>query len=329
VAAFERLARLPAAAETSRRLSAALDAGGPFDLDAATRIVEADLALAVAVLRAANAQRTPSSAIGSIPDAVRALGADGLRDARAGLPSVDVFQRVPGWEVTLEQFRLHAVAAQRAAEHVARALGRTDLDELLVAALLHDVGKLALASAHRGYPSAVHGAATTPEDRLVAERRELGVDHTLAGGVMTRRWRLPEAIAHVAEHHHDPEADGDAALVRLADMLAHHGHGRAVDSRALGALAASLGLGSADLRALMHDLPQGAPRRRASTPSPLSPQETAVLRGLAEGKRYKEIASDLGLSLSTIRSHASAAYTRLGVADRAQAVLTATAQGWI
>jgi DNA-binding NarL/FixJ family response regulator len=79
----------------------------------------------------------------------------------------------------------------------------------------------------------------------------------------------------------------------------------------------------------MHDLPAGTGRRRNTAPSPLARQETAVVRGLAEGKLYKEIATDLGVSLSTVRSHASSAYAKLGVPDRAQAVLLATANGWI
>ena len=329
--AFERLEGLPAASEARQRLAALLevdeDAGLP--VDDVTAVVESDIALTVAVLRLANLDRTPRNATAQIPEAVQRLGPAGLRDVVERLGSVGVFQRVPGWEMTLEQFRIHAVATQRAADHIARALGRERTDELLVMALLHDIGKLVLANAHAGYPSGVHGAARTPEDRLVAERRELGVDHAVAGGVMARRWRLPESVATAVEHHHDPSAEGDVAIVRLADMLAHHGHGRPVNPRELVAVAGSLGLSAPDVRSLMHDLPQGASRKRSTAPSPLARQETAVLRGLAEGKLYKEIATDLGVSLSTVRSHASSAYAKLGVPDRAQAVLLATANGWI
>ena len=64
-------------------------------------------------------------------------------------------------------------------------------------------------------------------------------------------------------------------------------------------------------------------------PSPLSDRERDALRGLAEGKVYKEIASDLGLSASTVRSHLSSAYAKLDVSDRAQAVLLAAERGWL
>jgi len=54
-----------------------------------------------------------------------------------------------------------------------------------------------------------------------------------------------------------------------------------------------------------------------------------VLRRLARGMVYKQIASELGLSPSTVRSHLHNVYSKVGARDRAQAVLIATERGWI
>jgi DNA-binding NarL/FixJ family response regulator len=54
-----------------------------------------------------------------------------------------------------------------------------------------------------------------------------------------------------------------------------------------------------------------------------------VLRRLAEGKVYKQIAHELQLSTSTVRTHLHNVYGKLGAVDRAQAVLTATDKGWL
>jgi DNA-binding NarL/FixJ family response regulator len=54
-----------------------------------------------------------------------------------------------------------------------------------------------------------------------------------------------------------------------------------------------------------------------------------VLRGIAAGKVYGEIGNELGLSVSTVRTHAQNSVKKVGVPDRAQAVLTAAARGWI
>lgn len=50
----------------------------------------------------------------------------------------------------------------------------------------------------------------------------------------------------------------------------------------------------------------------------LSPRENDVAQGFGEGKTYKEVARDLGLSPNTVRHHIRAIYTKLGVKDKAR-----------
>ncbi|TMK74969.1 MAG: helix-turn-helix transcriptional regulator, partial [Actinobacteria bacterium] len=64
-------------------------------------------------------------------------------------------------------------------------------------------------------------------------------------------------------------------------------------------------------------------------PCPLSVREVDALRGLSEGKVYKQIARELSLSVSTIRTHLHNVYRKIGAVDRAQAVLMARDRGWI
>ena len=68
---------------------------------------------------------------------------------------------------------------------------------------------------------------------------------------------------------------------------------------------------------------------RISEPCPLSARELDVLRHLSEGMVYKQIASEMQLSVSTIRTHLHNVYGKIGAVDRAQAVLTARDRGWI
>ena len=85
------------------------------------------------------------------------------------------------------------------------------------------------------------------------------------------------------------------------------------------------------MRKVVYELPQGDRLNAAAPagPCPLSARELDVLRRLAEGKVYKQIAAELDLSASTVRSHLHNVYGKLGALDRAQAVLMATEQGWI
>ena len=141
---------------------------------------------------------------------------------------------------------------------------------------------------------------------------------------------LPKSIASAIERHHSEDCEGDAAFVRLADTLAHYGQGDPISPGDLLKTAQLVGLGPSELRRVLYELPyprQG--RRLAQEPCPLSDRELDVLKRLAQGKVYKQIASELSLSTSTVRSHLHNVYGKLGAVDRAQAVLFATERGWL
>lgn len=63
--------------------------------------------------------------------------------------------------------------------------------------------------------------------------------------------------------------------------------------------------------------------RSSGETTPLSPRELEIVALLAEGLADKQIAAQLGLSETTVKSHLRQAYEKLGAADRAQAVAIA------
>ena len=330
-AAFEALEAFPALAASRNQVIALFDGGEPSTADVVAA-VEGDVALAVSVLRLAN--RVDSRTRGrveSIVKAVQVLSPHGVRTIASRARTFDFFQRSSLWKGMPERFRLHAIATQRAADRIGREIGYDARDRLIVTSLLHDVGKLVLVQAYPGYPRQVHGEARTPEERIVAERRELGVDHALVGGVLARRWSLPKSVASVIERHHAEDCDGETAIVRLADMLAHYALGGSVAPAELLKIAQVVGIKPNQLRAVMYDLPLSGSesRPRRIDPCPMSARELEVVRRLARGMVYKQIAGELGLSTSTIRTHLHNIYGKLGARDRAQAVLIATERGWI
>ncbi|MEJ7715028.1 MAG: HDOD domain-containing protein [Thermoleophilaceae bacterium] len=329
--AFDALEGFPALAESRNRVLRVVREENTSVGDVVAA-VESDVALAITVLRLANttAPGRKKGKVAGIPEAVELLSPDGVEALVARTPTFDFFEHTPGWEGQPERFRLHAVATQSAADRIARELGYEDRDELLVSALLHDVGKLVLVHAYPAYPEQIHGQAKTPEERIHRERRELGVDHGLVGGVLARRWGLPNRLATAIERHHADDAEGESGLVRLADMLAHYGHGEPVDPKALLEAARAVGMSPEMLRSTMYELPNGnGQAKRQVDPCPLSTREVDVLKRLAEGKVYKQIAHELSLSTSTVRTHLHNTYAKLGAVDRAQAVLMATERGWI
>ncbi|MGD0456015.1 MAG: HDOD domain-containing protein [Solirubrobacteraceae bacterium] len=328
---FEALEAFPALTESRDRLMSALGSDHPCTADVSAA-VESDVALVAAVLRSANAALPSRSTVDTIVGAVEQLGPEALRGLAAPVRTFGFFQSVGAWGSVPERFRLHALAVQRTAETVARLAGYDNRDRLAVTSLLHDIGKLVLVQVYPGYPSTVHRGARTPEERIHQERRELGVDHALVGGVLIGRWGLPASLAGPIAGHHSTarEDDCEAAIIRLADMLAHYEQGSHISSTALLESAHPVGLRPRELRRMMFELSShSGQRERHADPSPLTAQELKVLRRLAEGRVYKQIAQDLAVSPSTVRTHLHNVYHKLGVVSGAQAVLLASRESWL
>ena len=285
----------------------------------------------ITVLRIANrtAQRKKGK-IASIPEAVEILSPEGVETLAARTATFDFFERTPGWDVMPERFRLHAVATQAAADRLARELDCEDRDELLCSALLHDVGKLVLTHAYPGYPVQVHQDARTPEERIHRERLELGVDHALVGGVLARRWALPNRLATAIERHHADDAEGEAALVGLRTCSPTTGTlSRSTPRRCSRPPARSTSPPSSFARSCT------SCRRARATPSATSirarsrPVRSRCSSAWPRARSTSRSPTSSELSTSTVRTHLHNTYAKLGAVDRAQAVLIATERGWI
>lgn len=74
---------------------------------------------------------------------------------------------------------------------------------------------------------------------------------------------------------------------------------------------------SVTLRLLKHVTTAGRPARGRPTPN-LSEREIEVVRAIARGRTNQEIAAELFISLSTVKSHLSGIQTKLGLRNRVE-----------
>jgi putative nucleotidyltransferase with HDIG domain len=119
----------------------------------------------------------------------------------------------------------HSVIVAVAAAALADAAGLPKT-VAFTAGLLHDIGKLVLASAER---KAYARLAQRALDENVAlskmERAVLGVDHAEVGGELMRRWNLPAEIVAAVSRHHQLQCAAPfeqlSAAVQVGDLIAH------------------------------------------------------------------------------------------------------------
>ena len=82
-----------------------------------------------------------------------------------------------------------------------------------------------------------------------------------------------------------------------------------------------------DARGVRPSAVSATPVAAAPLQKPLTPRETEILGHLARGKTNRQIATELHVSLSTVKRHLEHILPKLGVSDRTQAAVRAVEMG--
>ena len=108
---------------------------------------------------------------------------------------------------------------------------------LMTLGILHDIGKFAFYAIskmmkEKGVKSLYHDDISSGMHLLKREERFLGVNHTIIGGMLARKWNLSERISSVLEYHHFPSFFGineipaeyleDISAICIADLIVNH-----------------------------------------------------------------------------------------------------------
>ena len=262
--ALTDLNTLPALPQTVVQL---LDACNDKEVEIADigKIVALDATISGRILQLANSAflgaRTPFAEIGQ---AVIFLGIDTVRNLALAVSVHELF----GDErksIELPQFWYHSLHTAIIAKQLAEQSNFPEPAQAYLCGLLHDLGKLILAT-HAPDHDIFSAARPTSADLLLSERRLFGIDHAMLSGDLLRLWRLPENMAQaVTSHHEMADEDGLASLLHQANLISHQ--------------ACSTG------------------KPTAPCSSPLSPEEVRSC-GDAATSMVEEIASAMGLPVT-------------------------------
>jgi putative nucleotidyltransferase with HDIG domain len=222
------------------------------------RLITQDQVLSAKVLRMANsAFFGMSRKISSIPQALMILGFDVVKGLVLTSSVFDMIQKSMAglWE--------HSIGGAAAAGAVAETLGRDDAEEILVAGLLHDLGKVVLALNLPDDLKLIQ--AQTGSGRLhfhEAEAAVLNFHHGEIGQWLAEHWNLPDSLAEPMRLHHHPERAVNhpevTAIVHIANSIIRGwGYGYSGDALVPPISPAAwniLGLKTEDFRAILEIL---------------------------------------------------------------------------
>jgi putative nucleotidyltransferase with HDIG domain len=188
-------------------------------------IIEQDPSMTARLLQIVNsAYFSPGRSLSSASEAVSYLGVEAVRSL---VLSIELF----GGIGLSQKLGIDVAKLQRHSLLTARIAARIVEDEsqrsvAFSAAVLHDVGKLVLASAPYDYYEPVRGLAQLEGiAEEVAEQRLHGFSHAEVGAYLLAIWGLPYPIVEAVAHHHYPSRAkelgfGPIAAVHVANHLA-------------------------------------------------------------------------------------------------------------
>jgi|JI6StandDraft_1071083.scaffolds.fasta_scaffold190436_1 putative nucleotidyltransferase with HDIG domain len=194
------------------------------DLEKIAELIARDQALSARVLRIANSSFYGLQCrLGSIQDALVVVGFRAVRSmvVAAGINATFRADACPGYDPAASL--RHSVAVGIAARALATILPGHNPELAFTAGILHDIGKLVLAS---GFPAEYAKVLSYRREHdiflVVAERDIIGMDHAEIGGMLAETWQFPSALREgIAQHHAPAAARGTslANLVHVADAV--------------------------------------------------------------------------------------------------------------
>jgi HD-like signal output (HDOD) protein len=199
----------------------------PFSsADDIARVISTSPGLCAILLRIVNSAFYGfPSRIDSITRAVTVIGTKEVSALAMGITALEVFKDIPQAVFDMPAFTRHCLACGVLARVLAANGNLRSAEQMFVAGLLHDIGRLVI---FRYLPQqSVHllsEASSGAGSLYEREKAVMGFRHTDIAADLFEKWKLPMALAQNVVHHHRPTAAQDpvkAAVVHLADIIAH------------------------------------------------------------------------------------------------------------
>ena len=198
------------------------------DVEDIGETVSRDVAMTAKILKLVNSAFFGlGREISSPVEAVAYLGMDTIKALVLSIHAFSQFSSAKPGGFSIQELWSHSQNTAAVAKKIAK-MECADLklaNEAFVAGLLHDLGKLVLASNFCSeYDALITSCASAGPARLAAEERTFGANHAEVGGYLLGLWGLPVPVVEAITLHHEPSKSSHLqfsplSAVHVADAL--------------------------------------------------------------------------------------------------------------
>jgi putative nucleotidyltransferase with HDIG domain len=194
--------------------------------DDVAQIVGASPSLTALILRIVNSAAFGlPTRVDRISRAVTLLGTREISALAMGVSVVKAFMDIPRDLIDMDAFLCHSLACATVTRYLAAHSNSDQTEQLFIAGLLHDIGKLILLKYFPREVGALMQSTWANGNRgpfYAVEKATIGRTHAQIAGQLLKKWKFPAPLQNIILHHHTPSRSphpSETVLVQMADLI--------------------------------------------------------------------------------------------------------------
>lgn len=215
---IEKIESLPTIPPTLKKILSVIE-DPRVSLQKITDFVSSDPTLTARILKMVNSPVYGfPGRISSVSHAMVILGLNAVKGLLLGVSVFEIMQKsmIGLWE--------HSLSTAIFARIIAIKKELPSPEEISIAGLLHDIGKVILIMAFKDdYLKLINSVEEKENFLYEIERQHFGITHAEVGGIIAKKWNFPLKLVEPIMYHHRPQLaekyQKETAVVHLSNIL--------------------------------------------------------------------------------------------------------------
>ncbi|HUX91036.1 MAG TPA: HDOD domain-containing protein [Gallionellaceae bacterium] len=223
-AAVEKMPAFPKSVQRILELSRDINCS-PKEL---VSVIEKDPVMTMKLLHIINsAYYSLPKQITSVNQSIVFIGLNTIKNMALSFAVIGALPQQNAAGFNMQRYLMHSLVTASIARLLCQKFNQdgTDPADCNLAGLLHDFGKVVFAQfMPEEFREALRYSAENHVPLYVAERKIIGVDHSVMGAMLVEGWQFPKKISDAIRHHHDAALQISTLqnCLFVADQLSKH-----------------------------------------------------------------------------------------------------------